>query len=69
MAQLGHADPKFTLRIYAHQMRRGEDERARLTALVEGTIGHWKPKPGTEGKEHHRPRQRRKPRNHGASGR
>jgi integrase len=36
MAQLGHTDPKFTLRVYAHAMRRGEDERARLRALVEG---------------------------------
>jgi HTH-like domain len=39
--QLGHADPKFTLRVYAHQMRRGNDERARLKALVEGR--DWAP--------------------------
>jgi integrase len=29
MQQLGHADPKFTLRVYAHAMRRGDDERER----------------------------------------
>jgi integrase len=36
MAQLGHTDPKFTLRVYTHLMRRDKDERARLRALVEG---------------------------------
>jgi hypothetical protein len=36
MAQLGHADPGFTLRVYAHAMRYSDDERARLRALVEG---------------------------------
>jgi integrase len=36
MAQLGHTDPKFTLRVYAHLMRRDPGERARLRALVEG---------------------------------
>ena len=44
MQQLGHTDPAFTLRVYAHAMRRSEDERARLKALVEGHdwshIGH-----------------------------
>jgi integrase len=30
MAQLGHADPKFTLRVYTHVMRRGDDERQAL---------------------------------------
>jgi hypothetical protein len=34
MAQLGHTDPKFTLRIYAHVMRRGARERLRLRRLV-----------------------------------
>lgn len=38
MAQLGHADPKFTLRVYTHAMRRDGDERDRLRALVEGEI-------------------------------
>jgi len=44
MQQLGHTDPAFTLRVYSHTMRRSEDERARLKALVEGhdwaQIGH-----------------------------
>lgn len=34
MAQLGHADPKFTLKVYAHLMRRDPAERAQLKALV-----------------------------------
>jgi integrase len=34
MAQLGHTDPNFTLRIYTHLMRRNPAERARLKALV-----------------------------------
>lgn len=36
MAQLGHTDPKFTLRVYTHIMRRGPAERAQLKALVSG---------------------------------
>lgn len=36
MAQLGHADPAFTLRVYAHAMRRRDGERERLRALVDG---------------------------------
>lgn len=36
MAQLGHSDPAFTLRVYAHMMRRAPGERERLRALVEG---------------------------------
>jgi integrase len=36
MAQLGHTDPKFTLRVYTHMMRRGPAERAQLKALVDG---------------------------------
>jgi integrase len=44
MQQLGHTDPAFTLRVYAHTMRRSEEERERLKALVEGHdwahIGH-----------------------------
>lgn len=36
MSQLGHTDPKFTLRVYTHMMRRGDGERERLKALVEG---------------------------------
>lgn len=37
MAQLGHTDPAFTLRVYAHMMRRDKDERQRLRALVDGS--------------------------------
>jgi integrase len=36
MHQLGHTDPLFTLRVYAHMMRRSPDEREKLKALVEG---------------------------------
>ena len=36
MHQLGHTDPAFTLRVYAHMMRRGPEERDALKALVEG---------------------------------
>jgi hypothetical protein len=45
MGQLGHADPKFQLRVYAHMMRRGDDYNARLLrALVEGVHWHrWAP--------------------------
>jgi integrase len=38
MHQLGHTDPAFTLRVYAHMMRRSEVERERLKALVEGRV-------------------------------
>lgn len=34
--QLGHADPALTLRIYAHDVARGDAERERLRALVNG---------------------------------
>jgi integrase len=36
MAQLGHADPRFTLRFYTHLMSRRDGERERLRALVQG---------------------------------
>ncbi|MBS1887569.1 MAG: site-specific integrase [Actinobacteria bacterium] len=36
MAQLGHTDPKFTLRVYTHLMARSPEERSRLKALVRG---------------------------------
>ena len=36
MKQLGHSDPAFTLRVYAHMMSREPGERARLKALVNG---------------------------------
>ena len=38
MQQLGHTDPAFTLRVYAHTMRRSEEERERLKALVQGHV-------------------------------
>ena len=44
MQQLGHTDPAFTLRVYSHAMRRSDEEREQLKALVEGhdwaQIGH-----------------------------
>jgi integrase len=50
--QLGHTDPSLTLRIYAHDMARGEDERERLRALVEGrdwgTLGDNVPAEGAD---------------------
>jgi integrase len=36
MAALGHADPRLTLRVYTHLMRRGSDERQRLADFVNG---------------------------------
>jgi hypothetical protein len=39
MRQVGHPDPKVTLASYAQVMLRGEGERERLRALVEGS--HW----------------------------
>jgi integrase len=38
MEQLGHTDPKFTLRVYAHAMRFSEEDRARLKAFPEGGV-------------------------------
>ena len=38
MQQLGLTDPAFTLRVYAHVMRRSDEERERLKALVEGDV-------------------------------
>jgi integrase len=35
MHQLGHTDPAFTLRVYAHMMRRNPQERKALKALIE----------------------------------
>jgi integrase len=39
MAQLGHTDPRFTLRVYTHLMPRGAAERRRLKALIYGSDG------------------------------
>jgi len=41
MAQLGHTDAGFTLRVYAHAMRRDEGDKERLKSLVEGR--DWAP--------------------------
>jgi integrase len=41
MAQLGHSDPGFTLRVCAHAMRRDEGDKDRLRAFVEGR--DWAP--------------------------
>ena len=38
MQQLGHTDPVFTLRVYSHMMRRSDEEREELKALVEGRV-------------------------------
>ena len=46
MEQLGHRDPKFTLRVYAHAMRFSEEDWARLKAFGGrgfGTNWHWHP--------------------------
>lgn len=37
MRQVGHSDPKVTLSVYAQVMYRGEGERERLKAVVEGS--------------------------------
>ena len=39
MDEMGHTDPGLALRVYRQSMRRGEDEKAALRALIEG--GHW----------------------------
>jgi integrase len=36
MRQIGHTDPKFTLRVYTHMMSRDKGERERLRGLVRG---------------------------------
>ncbi|HWF31177.1 MAG TPA: tyrosine-type recombinase/integrase [Solirubrobacteraceae bacterium] len=36
MDEMGHTDPALALRIYRQAMRRGEDEKAALRAIVEG---------------------------------
>jgi integrase len=37
MDEMGHTDPALALRVYRQAMRRGEDEKAALRALVEGS--------------------------------
>jgi hypothetical protein len=41
MAQIGHTDPAFTLRLYTHEMQREDGEEQRLRALVDGA--EWAP--------------------------
>jgi integrase len=41
MDQLGHTDPRFTLRVYRHGMRRDRAAKERLRTLVGG--GDWAP--------------------------
>jgi integrase len=36
MDEMGHTDPALALRVYRQAMRRGEDEKAAMRALVEG---------------------------------
>ena len=57
MAQLGHTDPAFTLRVYAHAMRRDDGDKERLKALVEGRdwapMGTTGPDDASDGVEDH----------------
>jgi integrase len=39
MDEMGHTDPGLALRVYRQAMRRGEDEKAALRALIESS--HW----------------------------
>ena len=57
-AQLGHTDPAFTSRVYAHAMRRDEGDKERLKALVEGR-GEWALSGTTRYDEGSGPEQRR----------
>jgi integrase len=47
MRQIGHTDPQFTLRVYAHMMSLDPDDRGRLKALVRGerVIARTAPQP------------------------
>ncbi len=38
MDEMGHTDPALALRVYRQSMRRGEDEKAQMQALVEGGV-------------------------------
>jgi integrase len=37
MDEMGHTNPALALKVYRQSMRRGEDEKAQLRALVEGS--------------------------------
>jgi integrase len=45
MAEMGHTNPSMALSVHARAVRRGEDERAQLAALVAGEEAHM----GTRG--------------------
>jgi Phage integrase family len=77
MAQLGHTDPAFTLRVYAHAMRRDEGDKERLKALVDGRewglTGTTRPDEGPGPPDRHptgtkKPPQARRFRTMGAAG-
>jgi integrase len=36
MDEMGHTDPALALRVYRQSMRRGDDEKAQLRALIDG---------------------------------
>ncbi|MGA8365155.1 MAG: hypothetical protein WB709_11635 [Solirubrobacteraceae bacterium] len=40
MDEMGHADPGLALRVYRQAMRRGEEEKAKLSAVVDGALKH-----------------------------
>ena len=61
MAQLGHTDAGFTLRVYAHAMRRDEGDKERLKALVEGR--DWAPLGTTVRRTARRTSAAKRPRN------
>jgi Phage integrase family len=71
MAQLGHTDPAFTLRVYAHAMRRDGGDKERLKALVEGRdwalSGTTRPDEGSVGLERHSTRNDEIPADAGTS--
>lgn len=46
MAQLGHTDPAFSLRVNTHMMRRDPSELKRLRALVAGQMRRKGSRPG-----------------------
>jgi integrase len=50
MDEMGHTDPALALRVYRQAMRRGEDEKAQMRALVEGDEGaEFRPTSGQRG--------------------
>jgi integrase len=40
MDEMGHTDPGLALRVYRQSMRRGEDEKAHLWALIDGAANN-----------------------------